>query len=884
MALVIGEGIAQKASKVLKYTKKVGLNWDWLEALVKIPKNEGDHEIKPNAKFLDDIVAGRPIFCYPSAKGGFRLRYGRSRMTGIAAKAVHPATMYVLDSFIAVGTQMRVERPGKGCVVSPCDSIEGPVVRLRDGSVVRLSSGEEAKKITDQVVEVLSLGDILVSYGDFRKSNHPLMPSAWCEEWWALELEKAGGGRPNPEKIGAEESFRLSEKHGVALHPRYTYLWHDITPEQLSELAKWVLGARLDYEWFRLKEMLIEASPTKRVLEELCVPHTVRERYVVLDPENAYALLRCLGALKSRKISMESFDKEYSKDRPALETVNKLAGVKVVKKAPTYIGARMGRPEKAKERLMKPAPNVLFPVGEAGGKIRSIVKAYRIAKDRQDGGAQSDVARLRCPSCGKISFLNKCPNCGVRSRPERTCVKCGRVSEKEECFCGSKTAPYDQRSVELAKLLETASQKCGGYMPDDIKGVRGMSSKSKIPEPLEKGILRAKHRVFVFKDGTARFDATDMVLTHFKPVEVGVSVERLRALGYEKDYKGNELKSPDQLLELNVQDVLIAENGADYFMGVANFVDDLLIYLYGLPPFYKVKSREDMVGQLVVGLSPHTSCGVLGRIVGFTKARVGFAHPYFHSAKRRNCDGDEDSLMLLMDALLNFSREFLPESRGSTMDASIVLSTSINPTEIDDEVHAMETCSEYPLELYHKSLELANPGEIKLDRVFDRLGKKEEYDGLPFTHHTNSIDDAPLKTTYVELKSMRDKVGAQFGLTSKIRAVDNRDAAERVILSHFLPDLYGNLRAFSRQEFRCVSCNAKYRRVPLRGKCNRCGEKLLLTVNKGGIEKYLKLSQEITEKYDLPSYLKQRLALLETEIGSVFEDETNRQFNLAEFM
>ena len=33
------------------------------------------------------------------------------------------------------------------------------------------------------------------------------------------------------------------------------------------------------------------------------------------------------------------------------------------------------------------------------------------------------------------------------------------------------------------------------------------------------------------------------------------------------------------------------------------------------------------------------------------------------------CDGDEDCVMLLMDGLLNFSRSFLPQNRGGTMDA-----------------------------------------------------------------------------------------------------------------------------------------------------------------------------------------------------------------------
>ena len=52
---------------------------------------------------------------------------------------------------------------------------------------------------------------------------------------------------------------------------------------------------------------------------------------------------------------------------------------------------------------------------------------------------------------------------------------------------------------------------------------------------------------------------------------------------------------------------------------------------------------EDLVGHLVIGLAPHTSAGVLARIVGFTRANVGYAHPFFHAAKRRNCFfGDTD--------------------------------------------------------------------------------------------------------------------------------------------------------------------------------------------------------------------------------------------------
>ncbi|MEW6329021.1 MAG: DNA polymerase II large subunit, partial [Candidatus Micrarchaeota archaeon] len=652
MCLVVGEGIAQKASKVLKYTRKRGLDWSWLENLAKVTKGEGKTEIKPNPRFLEEIVAGRPVFAYPSAKGGFRLRYGRTRATGIAAKAIHPATMIILDSFPAIGTQLKLERPGKGCVVSPCDSIEGPIVELGDGSLAQISTLEEAERVKNDVRRIVFLGDILVSYGDFLRSNHPLIPSGYCEEFWLRELERAAEEKKldikkiNANEISAEEAFKISETYGVPLHPKYTYFWHDISPAQLKELAEWLATGKLIYEWFKLKEFRVQSSPTKEILEMLGVPHKVNESFLVLDENHSPALLRSLGILQGRGVSLERFSKVLAgakEGSKTLEIVNELAGVKIRERAPTYIGARMGRPEKAREREMKPSPNVLFPVGEAGGKLRSIMKAYGIAKEREryeGAGIMVEVARLRCPSCGDITILNRCDRCGVKTLPEYVCSRCGKTSRDAKngrCSCGSSATPYDSRSINLSTIMSDALHRCGNSFSGDIKGVRGMTSECKIPEPLEKGILRAKHDVYVFKDGTSRFDATDVPLTHFYPNEIGVGIEKLKELGYAHDCEGKELTSETQLLELKPQDVVLSDRGADYLSRVARFVDDLLVYLYGLPPFYNVKEREDLLGQLVITLSPHTSCGVVGRIIGFTKARVGYTHPYMISARRRNC-------------------------------------------------------------------------------------------------------------------------------------------------------------------------------------------------------------------------------------------------------
>jgi len=303
--------------------------------------------------------------------------------------------------------------------------------------------------------------------------------------------------------------------------------------------------------------------------------------------------------------------------------------------------------------------------------------------------------------------------------------------------------------------------------------------------------------------------------------------------------------------------------------------------LYGQKPFYNAQKREDLVGQQVIAIAPHTSAGIIARIIGYTRIRGLLCHPYLHCACRRNADGDELCFIPLMDGLLNFSKSFLPETRGGKMDAPLVLTTVLDPKEVDDEVHAMDRCTHYPLEFYEATQRFANPSEVEIDTVADHLGKESQYEGIGFTHSAKVA--GPVETQYVRLTNMKEKVDEELRLMKRIRAVDVAGAAERIILSHFFPDLYGNLRKYSKQSFRCVDCNAKYRRVPLIGKCRKCGGKLLLTIHKGGIEKYLSISQQMVDDYALPHYLKQRLMLVEKEIASIFEDDKVKQFSLADF-
>jgi len=497
----------------------------------------------------------------------------------------------------------------------------------------------------------------------------------------------------------------------------------------------------------------------------------------------------------------------------------------------------------------------------------------------------------------------------------------------------------------------------------------------------------------------------------------------------------------------------------------AAFVDDLLEQYYGVERYYEFDDREDLVGELVFGMAPHTSAATVGRVVGFTTAAVGYAHPYFHAAKRRNCfhpetrlwsenedgewgygtieelvesrledpraddfgtlvqyldgdlvvpslgdsgpcrkpveavskhsapdhmvrievgeetvrvtpdhtmlrvgedgitevpaseieagdelpaydggettegstdavvpvtdgaglpadtvtaveyvesdvehvycltvsdtntvavegiysaqcDGDEDCVMLLMDGLLNFSKSYLPDKRGGRMDAPLVMSSRIDPSEIDDEAHNMDIMERYPREFYEATRELTDPAAVEdiMTIAEENLGTDREYTQFRHTHDTTNIAAGPDLSAYKTLGSMEEKMDAQLSISRKLRAVVESDVAERIIEYHFLPDLIGNLRAFSRQEVRCLDCGEKYRRMPLTGDCRECGGRVNLTVHEGSVNKYIDTAIRVADEFGARDYTKQRLQILEMKIESVFENDHNKQSGIADFM
>ncbi len=927
--LVIAEGLCLKASKIQKNVKIIDIEgWEFIDKIAHRNINKESDEtqqngefiaddeefiadnieeqplgleecaaeeltcepkIKPNEKYMRDSLAGRPIFAAPSQKGGFRLRYGRARTTGLAALALNPVTMYLLGEFLAIGTQLKIERPGKAGVATSCDQLEGPIVLLKNQNLVQINTLKEAEKYSNEIESFIDLGEMLIPFGEFVENNHILVPGAYDINWWNRELETilessniSSEKRKEFEKFLAkppevQKAIAISKEFNIPLHPKYNLFWHNITYDWYLKLRDFISSNGI------YKNDVLEIPNNKEIkdiLIELCALHKFdRENDKLVITDYGLPLVHCCGldAELNSIVEIDELQKIAIDNQLNVSSViSKLTGVKIPNRAPTRIGASMGRPEKAKERMMKPPVHVLFPLGNAGGAQRLLKTAAENSK------IVVEVGMRICLTCGKQSMFPICECGGHTEIPQRDTVNNNNFR-----------LDIRKQEIPLNNLLYRAQKNLNEPQLPDTKGVIGLISQHKTPESIEKGILRAKHEVYVFKDGTIRFDMTDVPLTHFKPKEISTSIEKLRELGYTHDCKNVPLTDPEQIIELKPQDVVPSKNCGDYLLKVSKFIDDLLIKFYNMDSYYNATYASDLVGHIVMGLSPHTSGAVLGRIIGYTQSRVGYAHPFYHAAKRRNCDGDEDCVMLFLDGLINFSKSYLPGSRGGFMDAPLVLMTYINPNEIDKEAQNVDILDKYPLAFYQAAERYSPPKEIEtiMETVGNRLGSPGQYENFGFMFDTDDINIGPHESSYTRLGKMEEKMDAQLGLATKIRAVNESQVATKIIETHFLPDIIGNLRQFSKQKVRCTKCRAKYRRVPLQGVCIRrkpdgkiCGNKLTMTVHEGGVKKYLEVAKAVAEKYNVPKYTHQRIILSEKAMKSTFENDKVKKITLEEFI
>ncbi|MEK0329207.1 MAG: DNA polymerase II large subunit [Nitrosopumilus sp.] len=866
---VLNDGLIGRSKKLLKRIELYNLDgWEWLNDLKGAVQTGGNQEDSAT-KRMREVITGRSVLSMPNKLGGFRLRYGRACNTGFAAVGVHPVLGEILDHTIVVGTQIKIDIPGKGATIAFVDSIETPIVRLKNGNVVKIRDVKHGLKIKNEIEKILHLGDILISFGDFLENNAQLIPSGYVEEFWIEELkQKIQKYEPDDQYLKQflsktptlDEALKISLDFQIPLHPHYLYYWDKISSEELGQLL----------EPKKINETSIEYSTqtkTKKILERLGVPHKVENEIIELENLEAKIFFNLLFR-----------EKPIISDLSVPQILTKSSGIQIRNKFSTTIGVRIGRPEKAAARQMKPPTHVLFPISDKGGPTRDLLKASR------NEHFFTNLFNRHCIQCDEPSIGIKCSKCGTKTITSYRCPNCRDVLNEPYCRkCKRKASTHSHKEFPLKARIILAQEKMGLRVKEPFKGVKELINQDRIAEPLEKGLVRQNFGLTVFKDGTIRFDATNSPLTQFRPSWIGTSIEKLKDLGYSHDIEGKPLENSDQTIELRMQDVIIPYDSGNYLVSICKYIDSLLLKFYGKSPFYNVKNSDELIGHLIIGLAPHTSVGIVGRIIGYTETHVCFGTPNWHSAKRRDADGDADSIMLLMDSLLNFSRQFLSDKIGGLMDAPLLIQPLVLPHESQPQAHNLEVTKSLPLEFFESTLQQIKASDVtSVEIIKSRLETKRQFYDYFFTHSTSSLTTSKSRSAYSTLGSMLDKFDMQMKNAELIDVVNPSEIVSNVISTHLVPDIMGNLRAYARQNFRCTGCGKSYRRMPLIQTCT-CGHKLIPTITRGSVEKYLKLAKRLVDKYDVGEYQRGRIYALSDEIELVFGKSKGDQSLLSDY-
>ena len=237
------------------------------------------------------------------------------------------------------------------------------------------------------------------------------------------------------------------------------------------------------------------------------------------------------------------------------------------------------------------------------------------------------------------------------------------------------------------------------------------------------------------------------------------------------------------------------------------------------------------------------------------------------------------------------------------MDAPLVLTTRLNPSEIDKEALNVDCAWSYSREFYESTLGQPHPKEVRslVDIVENRLGMIGEIRGYGWTHDSGPLDAGPENSAYKTLVTMKDKLEGQLGLGRLLRPVAAERVAKQVIESHFLPDMRGNLMAYTRQKIRCVKCGESYRRMPLAGKCIKqkarssggftggemdpgCGGNVVLTVSEGAVRKYIQITEDVMDEYGVDDYTKHRVGWMSSSVDSLFNNDKVTVMTLEDFI
>ncbi len=854
--------ILRNLTQIIIQKTKSGLpEWEWLDKLqFTILKQK-------KAFGTGDIRSTQPLLSQSNKSGGFRLRYGESRITGFGTIGIHPVTM-ALTGILTPGCTVQLDISENTFAINPVSSIMGPLVEFEDGSLKRINSQRELQKIKSEVKQIWEMGDILISISDIPEAT-PIIFSAWTEEWWSREIEAKISSTKfkslhtlvpeisegdlyqllrNPINFypSWEQAYSLSKAFEVPLHPRYSLNWNELA---LSDFILLMQRINTNSESFLPldKEVL-------RIIKQLGVPFEIFENKVNSEILNSFIPL-----FKERYSHlMEIVEKDI--DTITVEVLcQAMLNVPVRSLCYKRIGFKLIRMEKSEPRFTNPPHHVLFPLGKNGGPQKDFFKIP------QESSTQIRVANRYCNSCDIESFSVYCPECKQKTDQKYMCRE-GHITDKPTCSsCEKKAYPTSLKTVNIYGIFNSGMKSLGSTNIKKVKGISYLDNIYGVPETILKGILRAKRGIYVFKDGTSRFSYTNSPIRIFSANEINTSIDTLHRLGYSHDIHGDNLSQEDQLIEIFPYDLIVNEEGAKFLFAQSKFLDDELRFQYDLSPYYRFQSFKSITGSLVVGISPITQVGIIGRIIGYSTNNVLFAHPIWHFLKSRSCNGANDSITLLFDVLLNFSREYIPSYHGGALDIPSVINF------VDDWSDLLNYSKQISLvmnQIFYQELS-NNPEQSDLISQESSLLLTSTFP----IHTSTNISRNPLENQLTD-KKILERIKIALESLENIRGIEEGKYVDNLLVNDFLIKVSTSISRFFQQPIRCKFCKTTYRRAPLSDRCPSCKNKTLeLTLSKGWVLRYLQIINQLSEQYskDLTPYTKSWIRFIELNKKLLFE-------------
>jgi DNA polymerase II large subunit len=127
---VMNDGLIGRCRKLTKLVETLELEgWDWLANMNGAIQTGDDDTVSHR---MSEVITGRPVLSMNKKIGGFRLRYGRCFNTGFATIGIHNTIPVLLNSAVVVGTQIKMDVPGKASTIALVDTLEPPIVKLDD--------------------------------------------------------------------------------------------------------------------------------------------------------------------------------------------------------------------------------------------------------------------------------------------------------------------------------------------------------------------------------------------------------------------------------------------------------------------------------------------------------------------------------------------------------------------------------------------------------------------------------------------------------------------------------------------------------------------------------------------------------------------------------